>query len=79
MRFCRLFPLRSNPRDGENALAHHTRIRAKSRVQCDHPHPIVLFPRTIFPEHGAPPAGYKENLTEFLFGPKFSKPDPEGL
>ena len=79
MRFCRLFVLRSNPRDGEKELAHQKRIRAKSRVQCDHPHVIVFFPRTVFLEHNPPPAGYPKNLTEFPLRPNFSKPDLEGL
>jgi hypothetical protein len=79
MRFCRLFALRSNPRGAQKALAHHQRIRAKSCVPCDHPHVVVFFPRTIFLRHSAPPAAYRKNLTEFPFGPNFSKPDSERL
>ena len=79
MPFCRLFPLRSNPRDGQKELAHPKRMRAKSRVQCDYPPVIVLFPRTIFPALSTPPARHPMNLTEFLFAHNFSKPDLEVL
>ena len=79
MRFCRLFTLTANSRDGEQALVLHNCIGAKSSVQCDQPHFIVFSSRTIFLRQIARPTPCPKNLTEFPFGPNFSKPDLEVL
>lgn len=82
MRFC--YPFTLNSRDGEQALARHKRIGAKAGVRCDQPDFIVFSPRAIFRRpiflrQIALPTMCPRNLTEFPFGPNFSKHDLEGL
>jgi len=79
MRFCHLFPLTVNSRDGEQALVCHKRVDPKSRAQRDQPHFIVFSPRTIFPKQIASPSPSPRNLTEFPFAHNFSKTDLEVL
>lgn len=84
MRFCDLFTLTANSLGSEPALAPHKRIGAKACVQCDQPQFIVFFPRAIFLQliflrKIARPTWRPKNLTEFPFGPNFSKPDLEVL
>jgi hypothetical protein len=79
MRFCNAFTLTANSLDVEQALARHKCIGAKSSVQYHQPQFIVLFSRATFFQKIARPTRRPENLTEFPFGPKFSKPDLEGL
>jgi hypothetical protein len=76
MRFCHPFTLTANSRDGKQALARHKRIDAKSGVQCDQ---TPVFSPTIFLRQIARPTRCPKNLTEFPFGPNFSKPDLEVL
>jgi hypothetical protein len=79
MRFCHPFTLIASSRDGKQALARHKRIGAKSSAQCDQPYLIIFSPRTIFLRQISRPTPCPKNLTEFPFGPNFSKPDWEGL
>jgi hypothetical protein len=77
MRFCHAFPLTANSHDGKQALACHRRFCPKTSVQYDQPHFIVLSARTILFSQIACPTLLPNNLTEFPFGPNFSKPDLE--
>ncbi len=79
MRFCHPLVLTANSLDGKQELARHQCIGAESGVQCDQPHFIVFSPRTIFLRQLARLTLCPRNLTEFPFGPNFSKPDLEGL
>jgi len=79
MRFCHLFPLTANSRDGEQALVCRKRVDPKSRDQRDQPHFIVFSLRTIFSIQIALLTWRLENLTEFPFAHNFSKPDLEVL
>jgi len=79
MRFCDPFVLTANSYDCEQALARRKRIGAKSSVQCGPTHLIVFSPRAIFLRQIARPTQCPKNLTEFLFGPNFSKPDLGGI
>ena len=79
MRFCHLFPLTPNSRDGAQALVCPKRADPKSRAQRDQPHFIVVSPRTIRPKQIASPRPSPNNLTEFPFAHNFSKTDLEVL
>jgi hypothetical protein len=79
MRFCHPSTLTAGSRDAKQASPSHRRIDPKSSVQRDQTHFIVFSLRTIFLRQIARPTLSLENLTEFPFGPNFSKPDLEGL
>ena len=79
MRFPHSFTPRTNSRNGERRLAPHRRTGAQFSAQCYQPHSIVFSPRTIFLRQIARPTRCPKNLTEFPFGPNFSKPDLEVL
>jgi hypothetical protein len=77
MRFCHPFTLTANSRDGKQARVPRKRIGAKASVQCDQPQLIVFSPRVIVLRQIARPTRCPRKLTEFPFGPNFSKPDLE--
>ena len=79
MRFCHPFTLTAGSRGGKQASPSDRRIGLKPTVQCDQPHLIVFSARNIFLRQIALATPCPKNLTEFPFGPNFSKPDLEGI
>ena len=79
MRFCHPSTLTANSCDAKKARVSRKRIGAKAGIRSDQPQLIVLFPSAIFLQPISRPARSPRNLTEFPFGPNFSKPDLELL